>query len=159
MNHMKSASHSTGRMIAGLLGLFFALLGGIIAFAIVMEYDPESARFLDEGQSSYGRILSVENGKDETILTIQTDSARARSRPMHGAMAQSFRPGQEVFVFYLPSDPERVILRDAMPHVPRDIWDFLFPAILWLISAVGLIAGPEALYLGTTEAPGEPAHD
>ena len=156
--------------ILGLLGLLLAFIGGLITLVVVLEFDPEARHYLDHGQAAEGKVIDVRYTRNPeplpwepevgTTLTIEYlhngNIRRAQSRPVHGAQMEYLKQGATVHGFFLNEKPRHFIVRDAMPHAPRDVSDFLGPAIFWILGATCLVFGPEMLYMGTT---GEPENE
>lgn len=156
-----------GGAILGLLGLLLAFIGGLISVVIVLEYDPEARGFLDHGVPVEGKVLEVQRYENPEplpweppvgiLLTVQYllegQTYKAKSRPVFGSQAEYLKQGSEIYAYVKTSEPDYILLRNAMPHAPRDLNDILAPAIFWILGAICLIFGPELLYAGTTEAP------
>ncbi len=162
-----NVSPSGPAAISGLMGLLLAFIGGLVTLVIVLEYDPEARYHLDHGLPVEGTVVDVRLNQNADPLAwepqlsatffieylLDGKSHTAISRPVYGARMDSIRKGSSVFGYVLSDNPDYIILRDAMPHAPRDAFAFLGPAIFWILGAICLIFGPEMLYAGTTASP------
>jgi len=110
-----------------------------------------------EDAARSGLEFDVETA-NETVTESERDSARRRevwSQPVAANTARLLPPGSRVTVAYSSDRPERVFLRRALPHAPRDAGDFGVPAVFFGIGALLLAFAPRYLYLGSTLAPAE----
>lgn len=151
----------------GLFGLFLSFLAGLISFVIFMEYDPEARLFLDQGVAVHATIsknqILEKNDPDllepelQALISVEyileNRTYRATSRPVTGARIEFLKPGTETVGYVLKAKPERIILRESMPHAPRDLYDLIAPALFWMLGAICIVFAPDVLYFGTTEAP------
>ncbi|MCB1138174.1 MAG: hypothetical protein KDK25_08770 [Leptospiraceae bacterium] len=158
---------SGGAVLVGLFGLFLSFIAGLISFVIFMEYDPEGRLYLDEGVAVHATVFEnqILQKRNHDLLepelqaiitvkyTLEGREYRAISRPVSGAQIEFLRPGIETVGYILEERKERILLRESMPHAPRDLYDLIAPALFWLLGAICIVFAPDVLYFGTTEAP------
>ena len=125
----------------GLLGMGIWLIGVIVGFVVVVEHDPAGADYLDAAVRVHAIVervtdTSIDVTSDEvaTSLTVATE-ARDVGR---------FEPGDPVTVWHI--DGNDVRLDEDAPLSPRRTSAFIAPAVLLLIGALVISAGPEILY-------------
>tara|TARA_Y100001937_G_scaffold128748_1_gene207556 strand:- start:23276 stop:23893 length:618 start_codon:yes stop_codon:yes gene_type:complete len=166
-NDLSRLEPTGGGAILGVLGLLLAFIAGLVSLVVVLEYDPEASHYKENGLAVHG---TVQSSKTRTVkdpypwqpaieatvtvrYTLDDQDRLATSRPVHGAQIEYLKPGTETYGYIMPENPDRILIRYAMPHAPRDMYDFIFPGVFWLLGALCLVFGPELLYLGTTGAP------
>ena len=142
-----------GAAVAGLLGLTFVFLSALVSFVIVVEYNPLAREFRDTGVSVSPRVISKENLGFTLRYALPADQLGhpniIESRtvaPLSRYDFQVVAVGEEIDVLVLPRDPRLVWPTQALPSAPRNIYDGIFPLILFLLGLLGIIAGPEVLY-------------
>lgn len=143
---------------AGLLGVFglgLLLIGALTMFVIVMEYDPEGSEIKRGGENAMGEILeSSESPAGERRIRFQFETADGqRIVTEHvGRLSRSYfraaKPGDSAAIVYLPRQPERAAIVDALPHAPRKLSDGVFPALILALAALLLVFDPRYLYIG-----------
>ncbi len=141
---------------SGFLGMGIVLIGLIIGFVVVVEFDPDGVEYRRNAETGYSTVLRVVEAGDQPLLEVQhPDNPEYISLviPVDGATAERIEVGDERLIWYRTDGVPDTRLDEDVPATPRTAAAFIAPIVILLVGALFVSANPEILYPPIDEAP------